>query len=117
MLLTVINRTCTYKLCHGEMSGYWLKLFLIKPEYFNTKFDRLGDPDLDSGFFRWQQKLKLKFILLFANRVIKNTSVFKENKLLRSHNTAEIKVFINDFCLLIEGSGGGSGRPKLRIRI
>jgi hypothetical protein len=56
--------------------------------------------------------------MLIANRVIKNTWAFKDNKLLKSHNTAEIKVFINNFCLLIEGSGAGSGRPKLlRIRI
>ncbi len=32
------------------MSGYWLKLFLIKPENYNKKFNRSGDPDLDSGF-------------------------------------------------------------------
>jgi hypothetical protein len=31
-----------YKLCHGEISGYWLKLFLIKPEYYNKKLIAQG---------------------------------------------------------------------------
>jgi hypothetical protein len=46
----VTNSEQSYKLCHGEMSGYWLKFFLIKPEHYNKKFNRSGDPDQDSGF-------------------------------------------------------------------
>jgi hypothetical protein len=34
----------------------------------------------------------------------KGISVFKDNKLLRSHKTVEIKVFKKCFCLLMEGS-------------
>jgi hypothetical protein len=47
------------------------------------------------------------------------TSVFKDNKSLKSRKDAEIKVFFK-FCLLMEVqyvSGSGSGRPKnFRIR-
>ncbi len=45
------------------------------------------------------------------------TSVFKDNKLLKSHKTAEIKILLN-FCLLKEGSESvqiitDPGGPKL----
>ncbi len=36
------------------------------------------------------------------------TSFFKDNKLLKSHNTVEIKVFLDFFYLLMEESESGS---------
>ncbi len=42
------------------------------------------------------------------------TSVFKDKKLLRSHNTFEMKVFLHFFfCLLMEGSGSSYGSVKI----
>jgi hypothetical protein len=55
---------------------------------------------LDSEFFR---------LLLTVGKF---TPVLKNNKLLKSHKTVEIKVFLNFFCLLMEVSGSGAGRSK-----
>ncbi len=86
---------------------------------------RLMDPDPDPAVFfidlqDSNKKLIKKKILLEGIF----TSFVKDKKSKRSHKTVGIKVFLNYFCLIIEGSGSvpltngsGSRRPKnIRIR-
>ncbi len=56
-----------------------------------------------------QVLLKFFCILLFEGTF---TSFLKDKKSKKRHKTVEIKVFSYYFCLMIEGSGYGSRRPK-----
>jgi hypothetical protein len=50
-------------------------------------------------------KMRKKMFLLFLFTVVTFTSLFKENILVRSHKTMEIKIFL--IFMLVEGSGSG----------
>ncbi len=64
-----------------------------------------GCPDAKKIIFFPQCFCLLLTVGIFA-------SVFKDSKLLRRHNTIEIKVFLN-CCVLMEGSGSDSGSAQI----
>jgi|688.fasta_scaffold409173_1 hypothetical protein len=56
--------------------------------------------------FRIRTTLRIRLLaVFFKNIVFLSSKAFKDNKLIRSHKTAEINVFNNFFGLLIKGSG------------
>jgi hypothetical protein len=77
------------------------------PEHWITDPDRSGSGSESCSFRQWfsrcQQKIIFNsFLLLFT--VCTFASVFKDEKSLRSHKLFEIKIFLNFFCFLLEGS-------------
>jgi hypothetical protein len=69
------------------------------------RFDPDPYPD-PASFFSGFQVFFLNIFLITYRRNF--TWIYKDKKLLWSHKTAEVKVFLNFFCLLKEGSRFGS---------
>jgi hypothetical protein len=75
--------------------------------------DWITDPDPDPPLFfsDFQDANKKHFfnVFLACYTVGIFTSLFKDNKLTRSHRTVEIKTSLHFFCLLMGGSGARAG--------
>jgi hypothetical protein len=78
----------------------------------------ITDPDSALFFSRFQDankknKFFIGFLLYYLLTEGTFTSVFTDNKQIRSHKIVEIRVFLNFFCLLMEGSGPRSGSVQI----
>ncbi len=95
-------------------------LFETDPDPYTGLWIRIRiNPVLSVSGFQDANKInkcsRLSFCLLL--NLGEFITVIKDNKSLRSHDTVEIKVFLNFFAFLMPMEGSGSGRPKiLRIR-